>query len=298
MLTALLFLTGCVKLGKNGKPTGEGWVYQLLVKPMSSAVEFFAHNLGFGFGLAIILVTVIVRLLILPLGLNQAYKSSYMQEKMRYLKPVLEPIQNKMKNATSNEEKMAAQAELMAAQKENGVNMFGSMGCLPLLIQMPFFSALFYAARYTNGISSATFLGIDLGKSSIALTIIAGVFYFLQSYISTIGIDEEQKKQMKTMMFMSPLMIVFFSFSSPAGVTLYWVIGGIFGIIQQVIVTFIIKPHLREKIDKEFEANPPVVKTAGLKDVTPKDVAKAKKEFNSAISTNQKKNRNAGKQRK
>ena len=265
---------------------------------MSAAVEFFAHNLGFGFGVAIILVTVIVRLVILPLGLNQAYKSSYMQEKMRYLKPVLEPIQNRMKNATTNEEKMAAQSELMAAQKENGVSMFGSMGCLPLLIQMPFFSALFYAARYTDGISTATFLGIDLGKSSIVLTIIAGIFYFVQSYLSTIGIDEEQKKQMKTMMLMSPLMIVFFSFSSPAGVTLYWVIGGIFGIIQQVIVTFIIKPHLREKIDREFEANPPVVKTTGLKDVTPQDVAKAKQDFKKAISTHQKKNRNAGKQRK
>ena len=297
MLTALLFLTGCVKT-KNGKPTGDGLVYNFLVKPMSAAVEFFAHNLGFGFGVAIILVTVIVRLVILPLGLNQAYKSSYMQEKMRYLKPVLEPIQNRMKNATTNEEKMAAQSELRAAQKEIGVSMVGSMGCLPLLIQMPFFSALFYAARYTDGISTATFLGIDLGKSSIVLTIVAGIFYFVQSYLSTIGIDEEQKKQMKTMMFMSPLMIVFFSFSSPAGVTLYWVIGGIFGIIQQVIVTFIIKPHLREKIDREFEANPPVVKTAGLKDVTPKNVAKAKQEFNSAISTGKKKNRNAGKQRK
>ena len=297
MLTALLFLTGCVQT-KNGKPTGDGLVYNSLVKPMSAAVEFFAHNLGFGFGVAIILVTVIVRLVILPLGLNQAYKSSYMQEKMRYLKPVLEPIQNRMKNATTNEEKMAAQSELMAAQKENGVSMFGSMGCLPLLIQMPFFSALFYAARYTDGISTATFLGIDLGKSSIVLTIIAGIFYFVQSYLSTIGIDEEQKKQMKTMMLMSPLMIVFFSFSSPAGVTLYWVIGGIFGIIQQVIVTFIIKPHLREKIDREFEANPPVVKTTGLKDVTPQDVAKAKQDFKKAISTHQKKNRNAGKQRK
>lgn len=298
MLTALLFLTGCVKTNKAGKPTGDGLVYNILVKPMSAAVEFFAHNLGFGFGLAIILVTIIVRLVILPLGLNQAYKSSYMQEKMRYLKPVLEPIQNRMKNATTNEEKMAAQSELMAAQKENGVSMFGSMGCLPLLIQMPFFSALFYAAKFTEGISTATFLGIDLGKSSIVLTIVAGIFYFVQSYLSTIGIDEEQKKQMKTMMFMSPLMIVFFSFSSPAGVTLYWVIGGIFGIIQQVIVTFIIKPHLREKIDREFEANPPVVKTAGLKDVTPQNVDKAKQDFNKAISTNKKKNRNAGKQRK
>ncbi|GFH41622.1 membrane protein insertase YidC 2 [Lactococcus hodotermopsidis] len=298
MLTALLFLTGCVKT-KKGQPTGEGWVYNLLVKPMSKAVEFFANDLGFGFGLAIILVTVIVRLLILPLGLNQAYKSSYMQEKMRYLKPVLEPIQQRVNKATNNEEKMAAQTELMQAQKENGINMFASMGCLPMLIQMPFFSALFYAARYTNGITEATFLGIDLGKSSLVLTVVAGAFYFLQSFLSTIGIDEEQKKQMKTMMFMSPLMIIMFSFSSPAGVTLYWVVGGLFGVIQQIIVTFMIKPHLRAKIDREFEENPPVVKTTVLKDVTPKNVINTKTEFNNSVSANKnKKNRNAGKQRR
>lgn len=292
----LLFLSGCVSLDKSGNPTG--WVWNLLGRPMSHVITYFANNLGLGFGLGIIFVTIIVRSIILPLGLHQSRSAAYQSAKREYLAPILEPINERLRNAKTQEEKMAAQSELMAAQKENGVSMFGSMGCLPLLIQMPFFSALFYAARYTDGISTATFLGIDLGKSSIVLTLVAGVFYFVQSYLSTIGIDEEQKKQMKTMMFMSPLMIVFFSFSSPAGVTLYWVIGGIFGIIQQVIVTFIIKPHLREKIDREFEANPPVVKTAGLKDVTPQNVAKAKQDFNKAISTNKKKNRNAGKQRK
>jgi YidC/Oxa1 family membrane protein insertase len=100
------------------------------------------------------------------------------------------------------------------------------------------------------------------------------------------------------MMFMSPLMIIFFSFSSPAGVTLYWVIGGIFGVIQQLIVTFMIKPHLREKIDKEFEENPPTIKTSGLKDVTPKDTATLKKAFNDGTSSSNKKNRNAGKQKR
>jgi YidC/Oxa1 family membrane protein insertase len=296
MLGALLVLTGCVQT-KNGMPTGEGWVYKFLVKPTSAAIEFFAYDLNFGFGLAIILVTVIVRLLILPLGLNQAYKSTYMQEKMRYLKPILEPLQKKLKNATSNEEKMAIQAELMATQKENGVNMLSSIGCLPILIQMPFFSALFYAARYTDGIATASFFGINLGKSSLILTLIAGACYLIQSYLSTIGIDEEQKKQMKMMLFMSPLMIIFFSFSSPAGVTLYWVIGGLFGIIQQIIVTFFIKPHLRNKIDEEFEKNPPTIKTSGLKDVTPKTVTKTSQNFNSGIS-NHKKNRNAGKQQR
>ena len=56
-----------------------------------------------------------------------------------------------MKNASTQEEKLLAQQELMAAQRENGVSMFGGVGCLPLLIQMPFFSALFFAAQHTKG---------------------------------------------------------------------------------------------------------------------------------------------------
>ena len=59
--------------------------------------------------------------------------------------------QERMKNASTQEEKLLAQQELMAAQRENGVSMFGGVGCLPLLIQMPFFSALFFAAQHTKG---------------------------------------------------------------------------------------------------------------------------------------------------
>ena len=295
-LSALLLLTGCVQT-KNGQPTGNGWVYNLLVKPMSSIIEYFANNLGWGYGFAIIGVTIIVRLLILPLGLNQAYKASYQQEKMAYLKPVLQPIQDKMKNATTPEAKMAAQQELMQVQKDNGVSMFGGIGCLPLLIQMPFFSALFYAARYTPGIDQATFFGMNLGQRSLVLVGLAGVLYLIQSYLSTIGMPEEQKAQMKSMMIMSPLMIVFMSLSSPAGVTLYWVVGGLFGIIQQLITTFMIKPSLKKRIDREFEENPPVVNTKDIKDVTPKQT-------NVLVQENMKKNlgnnsgRNAGKQNK
>lgn len=295
-LSALLLLTGCVQT-KNGQPTGNGWVYNLLVKPMSSIIEYFANNLGWGYGFAIIGVTIIVRLLILPLGLNQAYKASYQQEKMAYLKPVLQPIQDKMKNATTPEAKMAAQQELMQVQKDNGVSMFGGIGCLPLLIQMPFFSALFYAARYTPGIDQATFFGMNLGQRSLVLVGLAGVLYLIQSYLSTIGMPEEQKAQMKSMMIMSPLMIVFMSLSSPAGVTLYWVVGGLFGIIQQLITTFMIKPSLKKRIDREFEENPPVVNTKDIKDVTPKQA-------NVLVQENMKKNlgknsnRNAGKQNK
>lgn len=257
-LSLLLILSGCVEQTKKGVPTGNGWVYHFFVEPMGNVITFFVNNMGLSFGLSLIIVTIIVRLIILPLGLYQSWKASYQSEKMAYLKPIFEPINQRMKNATSQEEKMAAQTELMAAQRENGINLLGGMGCLPLLIQMPFFTGMYYAARFTNGISTSTFLGLDLGKSSLLLTIIIAVLYFIQSWLSMHGVAEEQRAQMKTMMYAMPLMMFFMSINLPASVAIYWFVGGIFSIIQQLIVTYILKPKLREKIAAEFEANPQV----------------------------------------
>lgn len=290
-LASLLILSGCVATDKKGVPTGEGWVYNYLVEPMGNLIKFFAENQGLGFGLAIIVVTLIVRFLIMPLGIYQSWKSTYQSEKMNYLKPILGPIQERMKNASSQEEQLAAQQEFFAAQKQYGVSMFGGMGCLPLLIQMPFFTALFYAARYTPGISEATFLGIDLGSSSLILTAVAGILYYIQSLLMQVGMDEEQKKQMRTVAIMNPLMIVMFSWSSPAGVTLYWVVGGLIGLIQQALTNFILKPRIRAKVEEEFKNNPPKPYKSNIKDVTPKASAIIEEK------TSKKSNRNAGKQR-
>ena len=249
---------------------------------------------GLGFGMAIIIVTLIVRLIILPLGLYQSWKSTYQSEKMNYLKPIFEPIQERMKNAETQEEKLAAQQALMAAQKENGVNMLGGIGCLPLLIQLPFFSALYFSAQYTEGVAKSVFLGIPLGKASILLTVIVGVLYFIQSALTLVGVDEVQKEQMKKMMYMSPLMIVIFSFTAPAGVTLYWVVGGFIMIIQQLIINHYIRPQLRKRVAEEYKNNPPkAIKNSGRKkDVTPQAQAVIGNR-----KQNKKKNRNAGKQR-
>ncbi|TCD46754.1 membrane protein insertase YidC [Streptococcus sp. X16XC17] len=289
-LSMLLLLSGCVQT-KNGAPTGEGWVYKFLVAPMGQVIKYFAIDLGLGFGLGIIIVTLIVRIFILPLGIYQTKKMTYQSEKMHYLKPILEPIQERMKNAITQEEKLAAQQELFATQRQYGVSMFGVMGCLPIFIQVPFFTALFFAARYTEGIADAHFLGIDLGERSLILVAVAGVLYFCQSLLMQVGVEEAQRQQMKSMMFMNPLMIVFFSWSAPAGVTLYWVVGGIVGILQQLLTTYLIKPQIRRQIEEEFAANPPKPNpvTGTVKDVTPT--------ASSAIITSTKKKRNAGKQR-
>ena len=92
---------------------------------------------------------------------------------------------------------------------------------------------------------------------------------------------------------MSPIMIVVFSFMSPAAVTLYWVVGGFIQIIQQFIINYLIRPRIRKQVAEEYEKNPPkAMSNAGrIKDVTPK--------ASQAITHSNKKknNRNAGKQR-
>ncbi len=173
--------------------------------------------------------------------------------------------------------------------------MFGGIGCLPLLIQMPFFSALFFAAQYTQGVAGSSFLWIkDLAKSDLALTAIVGILYYIQSVLSLHGIeDETQRNSMKQASYMSPIMIVGFSFLSPAAVTLYWVVGGFIQIIQQFIINYIIRPRLRKQVAEEFEKNPPkgLKKASRAKDVTPKAQPAIEQK------NKKKKNRNAGKQR-
>ena len=289
----LLVLTGCVQVDKaTGQPTG--FIWNTIGAPMAEAIKYFATDKGLGFGVAIIIVTIIVRLIILPLGIYQSWKATLHSEKMNALKHVLEPHQTRLKEATTQEEKLEAQQALFAAQKEHGISMFGGVGCFPLLIQMPFFSAIFFAAQHTEGVAEASFLGIALGSPSWILIACAGVLYYVQSLLSLHGVeDETQREQLKKMIYMSPMMIVMFSIFSPASVTLYWVVGGFMMILQQFIVNYIIRPKLRKKVREEYAKNPPKASktSAARKDVTPESAA--------VISTSAKKKnkkRNSGKQ--
>lgn len=275
LIGLLLTLSGCVDTYKSGskigQPTGNGWVYNLLVKPMGNAITYLVHNFDWSYGVAIIVLTIIVRIIIMPLGLYQSRKTMQQTERTTYLKPQIDVIQAKIKQAQTQEEKIAANGELQAFYKENNLSMFGGMGCLPLLIQMPIFTALFYAAKFTPGINGSMFLGFNLGKSSIVFVVLAGVSYLIQGLAGMIGVPEEQRKMMRSMVIFSPLMIVFISLSSPAGVTLYWIVGGIFSTLQTLITNLYHKPKIRAAIEEEFKKNPPkVVKPSVVNPIKPK----------------------------
>lgn len=252
----MLFLSGCMSYDTNGNPTGI--IYEYLVTPLQQLIIRLAELFGGNYGLAIIAITVIVRIIILPMNLSQSKKALVQQEKMALVKPEIDEIQAALKNAQSNEEKAEIQQEMMAFYKANDINMLGGIGCLPLLIQMPVFTAMYQAINLSDEIASSTFLGVNLGAPYILFAIVAGAIYLGQAYVSMLGMTPEQKKQSRTMMFMSPIMITMISFTSPAGLALYWIAGGIFAVAQTLITNMVFKPKLKAKLAEEFKNRPKV----------------------------------------
>lgn len=225
---------------------------------MSHVITYFADNLGLGFGLGIIFVTIIVRLIILPLGLpTNPVAQPTNQQNVSTLRLSWNQSTNVCVTLKLKKKKWLPSLNSCEAQRENGLSLMGGVGCLPLLIQFPFFSALYYAARYTPGVLQDNFLWFNLGHRDFPLIIIIAALYYFQSWLSIQQVPEEQRKQMAATMYSMPIMMIFFGISSPAAVILYWFVGGIFSIIQQLITNYIIKPRLKEKVAEEFKKNPP-----------------------------------------
>ncbi|OUL09724.1 OxaA precursor [Sedimentibacter sp. SX930] len=296
-MSLLVVLTGCMQYDENKNPTG--FIYDYLVVPTGKLIVMLAEMLNGNYGLAIIAITIIVRLAIMPLNFSQIKKTMVQQEKMKYIKPELEDIQFRQKNAQTPEEKAAVSQEMMALYKDNNISMTGGVGCLPILIQMPIFTAMYQAVNLTPEISASTFLGINLGVSSPLLAILAGVAYVIQGYVSTIGMPQETKSQMKSMMLMNPIMILMFSWSSPAGLALYWLAGGIFAAAQTALQNHMIKPKIQKLVEEEMKDRPVKKNVKMAKPSSSSAPAQAVKALSATNQqTDGKKGRNAGKQSK
>ncbi|WP_225047623.1 membrane protein insertase YidC [Lacticaseibacillus kribbianus] len=263
MSAAAVFLTACQRTTTQLKPpTGFfGVFYNWIGKPLQNLMELIANHLGTasGYGIAIIIITVVVRLILLPLMLRQQKNMTQSQEKMKVLKPQIDLIQAEMKRPHDQAETLRLNQMMQDVYRKNGTSMIPSMGCLTLLIQLPIFSGLYQAVAYSPEISSSKFFGIALGQSSMVITIIATLLYVAQSYIMLQTYPPEQRKQMQTTAFLSPLMTFFFCMMYNAGLGLYFLAGGIIILVQQVIVTYVITPAIRTRMDAELAENPPVI---------------------------------------
>lgn len=264
----LLFLAGCVGRDVNGQPTG--FIWDIFGHPMEQAIYWFANLLGNSigsYGLGIIAVTIIVRLVLMPSTINMMKTNAIQQERMSYIKEDMAQLNQAMRQAATPEEQMRVRQEIMQLQQNAGIQMISAGGCLPMLIQFPLFSALYFAVISSEKILNDVFLGISLREPSMWLMIISSLFYLIQGLISQVGLSEEQKKLGRSMIFMSPLMNVLFASFAPAGAALYWTIGGIFSCLTSAYVTFNVRPRVKDDVAKEMQDNP--IQRPKPRDITP-----------------------------
>ncbi|NRN88986.1 membrane protein insertase YidC [Lactobacillus helveticus] len=305
LVVAALVLSAC---GATNNPNVAphsgiyGWVYQWLGRPLQNIMIHTAHMVGGdnGAGWGIVIITVVVRLILMPLMLVQQNKSVRQQEKMARLQPQMKLIQAAMKHkGITPEQQMTLSGWQRELYSKNEMSLTGGIGCLPLIIQLPIMWGIYQAVFYSPQLAHSTFFGISLSQKSVVLAIIATIFTVIQGYISLIGIPEEQKKTMQSMMIFNPIMTLFFSLSFSGALALYWAAGNLVMIIQQVIVTFILTPSVKKHVADELKDKPVEVvvtkeKVADLFNTNSGNstTSQAKKELHQDL-----RNRNKGKQK-
>ena len=183
------------------------------------------HTVVGNWGVAIIGLTLLVKGLFFPLT-QKAFRSA---KEMQRLQPML----NEMKEKYKDNKEMQTQ-ETMRLFKEHGVNPMG--GCLPTLIQLPVWFALYSVLLFAVDLYHSRFLVfLDLSEKDpyMVLPIIVGVLMFLQQRMTPMtGMDPTQAKMMRLM----PLIFVFFIFSFPSGLALYICVNSVLTIFQQWLI--------------------------------------------------------------
>ena len=207
------------------------------------------------YGVAIIAVTILIRLALAPLQQFQLVTQRRTVAEQRKLAPQVAQLKKKFGKDTQK-----LNAEMMKLYQEHGVNPLGGLvGCLPLIVQIPVLTALYWVFRNAH-VGSPHFLFVpNLMAFPTQVPILAGlpipaVAYLIFPLLAALTTfvqskmlqapappnpteQERQTQQMQRMMVvMSPLMIGYFALQVPAGLGLYWFIGNCVSIIQQYFV--------------------------------------------------------------
>jgi YidC/Oxa1 family membrane protein insertase len=213
--------------------------FGILAKPLFLSLNWVNDHWTNNYGWGIILVTLIINLLLFPFKLT-SLKSA---RKMQKLQPQIQAINAKYKDISIRDPKKAEQNhEVMALYKKEGVNPLG--GCLPMLLQLPFFYAFYRVLNIAIELRHAQWLWVPDLSSAEALPIhllpiiLIATQFFSQKLTPAAGVDPNQQKMM---MFM-PLMMGFFFYYASAGLVLYWLTGNLVGIAQQLIINKFMPP--------------------------------------------------------
>ncbi len=224
-----------------------GWFY-FLTKPFFHALHYFAEKTG-NFGLAILLLTVLVKLAFFPLA-NKSYKA---MAKMRKVQPEMLELRERF-----GDDKQKLNQEMMALYKREGANPVS--GCLPVVIQIPVFFALYKVLFVTIEMRQAPFYGWiedlsvrdpttilngfglfpwvvpDLGVLNLlnlgVWPILMGITMMLQHRLNPQPADPVQAK----IFFFMPIVFTFLLAQFPAGLVIYWTWNNLLSIMQQAVI--------------------------------------------------------------
>lgn len=198
------------------------------------------YKLAHNWGVAIIILSILIYFMLYPLTLKQMRS----MKKMQALQPLVEELRRNYKDNPQRLNK-----EIMALYSQHKINPLS--GCLPLLLQMPIFFALYQALMRSVVLKGASFLWIRdlsepdrlftlplslpiLGNEVNILPIVMTVGMFIQQKISTLSSGSVSAEQQKLMMIIMPLMFGLIFYHMPAGLVLYWLINSILMLIYQV----------------------------------------------------------------
>ncbi|WP_243372817.1 membrane protein insertase YidC [Geotalea sp. SG265] len=200
-----------------------GW-FSALAKPLLRALKFF-YSFTHNYGLAIIIITIILKVLFFPLT-HKSYKS---MKEMQKLQPKMAELKEKYKN-----DRDAMNRAVMDLYKTHKVNPMG--GCLPMLVQIPVFFALYKALMFSIELRHAPFVlwitDLSAKDPYYVTPIIMGATMFIQQKMTPTNMDPVQAK----MMLALPIVFTFMFLNFPSGLVLYWLINNILTIAQQAYI--------------------------------------------------------------
>jgi len=225
---------------------GSWGLVKAVAKPIFYVLRFlyeFTHN----YGVTIILLTMLIKLMFVPLQ----YKSYKSMKQMQVIQPKVLAIQNKFKDDRERLNK-----ELIKLYKDHRVNPVG--GCLPMVLQMPVFVALFNILYMTIDLRQAPFMlwikDLSVQDPYYVLPIIMGATMVIQQKITPTTMDPTQAK----IMLFLPVFMTFLFVNFPAGLVLYWLTNNTLTITQQVVT--------ERLFGKKWQAAPADVEAAALEE--------------------------------
>jgi YidC/Oxa1 family membrane protein insertase len=239
-------------------------IFQPLIDVAEWILIFFHDNVGLSWGFAIVGLTVVVRMAILPLTFKQVRSMQAMQQ----LQPQMKELQQRYKD-----DRQRMNQEVMKLYQEHSVNPLGS--CLPLVLQLPFFLALFYLqqsegfrvevrdtgaalGRYVGGDpAGATHVGggekfffiPDLTVAATGGVLIALIIIYIGTQLasSLVSASVMTDKNQKRLILALPFVFTPFIISFPTGLLVYWITTNSWTIGQQLLIRKVLPPpHLKE----------------------------------------------------